>query len=433
MVKRRKYLEGLAGIGAIALAGCSGDSDDDGSGGDDGSSGDDGGDDGSSDDGSGGDDGSTDGTTTEGTGEEIVVGASMSTSGNFGTNGVHVGNAYELWAQNVNENGGLAGRDVRLELQDDRSETETAVTAVQRIIEQEDADAILGPYGSGHTGAVMGVVEEVGVPMVAPMASNPTIFTSDNDWSFMGYPMAGTGWDPSAAVMAENGASTAAILRTEVAVHEIEADGLKESLESEGIEHETWTNEFGAEDLSTQISEMRGYDPDVVYLITYGGTTLAALREIINREFSPDALSGVTTGGENVQETFGANVNGIMGHSPWSSNVESEQSERLTEAYIREFGMNPTFHFALGYASGQAYEGAVEATGSAEPEAVRDYLANNAVEGTLAGRFKVNDRYQQVGYDWLMSQWQAGEKEILHPTDRATTDEVIWPKPEWGF
>lgn len=420
MVRRRRYLQGLAGIGAIALAGCAGD--------DDGGS-DDGGDDGNG----GGDDGSDDGTTTDDTDEEIVVGASMSMSGNFATNGVHVGNAYELWAQTVNENGGIDGRTVRLELQDDRSETETAVTAVQRIIEQEDADAILGPFGSGHSAAVMGVVEEVGVPMLAPMASSPSIFTADNNWSFMGYPMAGTGWDPSAAVLADNGASTAAVLRTEVAVHEIEAGGLKESLDSEGIEHQTWTNEFGAEDLSTQISEIRGYDPDAVYLITYGGTTIAALREMINRDFSPDALSGVTTGGENVLETFGENINGVMGHSPWSSNIETEQAQQTTDAYIREFGMNPTFHFALGYASGQAYQGAVEGAGTAEPEAVRDYLANNAVEGTLAGRFEVNDRYQQVGYDWLMSQWQGGEKAILHPADRATTEEVIWPKPEWGF
>ena len=412
MVDRRGYIKGVAGISTLAVAGCT--SQNEGDGGDGGNGGDGG------------------GGTNQDTGDEIVVGASMSLSGNFSTNAIHVGNAYRLWEKLVNDNGGIDGRPVRLEMQDDQSKTENAVKAVQRVIEQEDADAILGPYSSGVSAAVMGVVEEFGVPMIAPMASSPSIFSADNDWSFMGYPMAGTSWGPDADLLAENGASKVAILRTDVAVHELEAEGAKEELDAKGIDHRTWTNQFGAEDLSTQVSEMAGYDPDSIYLITYGGTTLAALRELINQDVDPDHITGVTTGGETLQDTIGGNINGIFGHSPWSTDIETEQATTLVDAYVSEFAMQPTFHFALGYSSAQAYQMAVERAGSAEKAAVRDYLANNAMEGTLTGTFEVNDQRRQVGYDWLTTQWQGGTKEILLPEAKATTDELVWPKPNWG-
>jgi branched-chain amino acid transport system substrate-binding protein len=268
--------------------------------------------------------------------------------------------------------------------------------------------------------------------MIAPMASSPSIFSADKSWSFMGYPMAGTSWEPDARLLAENGANRVAILRTDVAVHELEAQGAKEELDAQGIDHQTWTNQFGAEDLSTQVSEMVGYDPDSVYLITYGGTTLAAIRELINQNLDPDHITGVTTGGESLQDTIGANVNGIFGHSPWSTDLETEQAREVIEAYVGEFQMQPTFHFALGYSAGQAYQKAVEGAGTAEKGAVRDYLQNNAIDGTLSGTFEVNDQHQQVGYDWLTAQWQNGTKEILFPEEKATTDEIVWPKPDWG-
>lgn len=418
MCDRRDYLKSIAGVGTIAIAGCTN-----------------GGDGGSEDDGGGGDGaGSRDGGggPTEQSKDDIIVGASMSMSGKFSTNAVHVGNAYKLWAKRVNENGGIGGRKVSLKLQDDQSKTENAVKAVQRLIEGNDTDVILGPYSSSITAAVMGAVEKLDVPMIAPMASSPSIFSAEKQWSFMGYPMAGTGWKPDVRVVENNGLSSAAILRTETSVHELEAKGVKKELDAAGINYQTWTNKFGAEDLSTQVSEMAGMDPDAVYLITYGGTTIAAIRELINQGLDPDHLSGVTTGGESLQDTFGSNINGIFGHSPWSPNIETEQAKKTAEAYNKEFGMKPTFHFALGYSSAQAYQKAVEETGSTDRATVRDYLESNAIEGTLAGTFEVNKEHRQVGYEWLMTQWQEGTKEILFPEDKATTDELIWPKPEWG-
>jgi branched-chain amino acid transport system substrate-binding protein len=317
-------------------------------------------------------------------------------------------------------------------MQDDQSKTENAVKAVQRVIEQEDVDVILGPYSSGISAAVMGAVEEFGVPMIAPMASDPSIFSADKEWSFMGYPMAGTSWGPDARLLAENGASNAAILRTDVAVHELEAEGAKEELDANGIDHRTWTNKFGAEDLSTQVSQMAGYNPDSVYLITYGGTTLAAIRELINQGVDPDYITGVTTGSETLQDSIGANVNGIFGHSPWSTNLETEQATQVIDAYVGEFQMQPTFHFALGYSSAQAYQKAVEETGTTEKGTVRDYLEQNSIPGMLTGTFEVNDQRRQIGYDWLTAQWQNNEKEILFPEEKATTDQMIWPKPDWG-
>src|SRR4030088_2011679 len=74
------------------------------------------------------------GSTPKGQGgQPILVGASVSLSGDFAADGTAAKQGYELWADYVNGHGGLLGRQVKLDLLDDASDPQQAITVYQKL------------------------------------------------------------------------------------------------------------------------------------------------------------------------------------------------------------------------------------------------------------------------------------------------------------
>ena len=65
------------------------------------------------------------------TGKPIVIGASLSLTGDFSADGLHFQQGYDLWAADVNKNGGLLGRQVQLKILNDNSSPTQVVTNYQ--------------------------------------------------------------------------------------------------------------------------------------------------------------------------------------------------------------------------------------------------------------------------------------------------------------
>jgi len=57
--------------------------------------------------------------------EPIKIGASMSLTGKYARTGVYTKDGYELWAEQINNQGGLLGRNVEFVIYDDQSDPKT--------------------------------------------------------------------------------------------------------------------------------------------------------------------------------------------------------------------------------------------------------------------------------------------------------------------
>lgn len=77
---------------------------------------------------------------------------------------------YQLWFKELNEKGGLmiGGKRVPIEVveYDDRSNSEEAVRAVERLITQDKVDLLLPPWGTGLNLAVGPVFNKYGYPQL---------------------------------------------------------------------------------------------------------------------------------------------------------------------------------------------------------------------------------------------------------------------------
>jgi branched-chain amino acid transport system substrate-binding protein len=86
----------------------------------------------------GGDDGGGD----EGGGEPIRIGALTSLTGNFTPWGVQVRDGMQLAVNEINQRGGVDGRQLELVVADDQSKAEEGTQALERLIEREGVVAL---------------------------------------------------------------------------------------------------------------------------------------------------------------------------------------------------------------------------------------------------------------------------------------------------
>jgi len=130
-INRRKIVKGLGAGALIGLSGCSGD-------GGDGSDGSD-----------GGSDGEDGGTTDGGDGDSgtIKIGTNYPLSGGLALNGQDATRGVELAVEQINDNGGMDGREIEL-FKKDATDSDAGVSNVESLATSEEVDIIVGSFSS---------------------------------------------------------------------------------------------------------------------------------------------------------------------------------------------------------------------------------------------------------------------------------------------
>ncbi len=102
--------------------------------------------------------------------DKIILGASLSLTGNKSNIGQHVQKGYDLGVKIINESGGInvGGKKYNLEIQyyDDESNSSRSTALVERLIQYEGVDYLLGPSDYEAASKILPVVEKLNVPMV---------------------------------------------------------------------------------------------------------------------------------------------------------------------------------------------------------------------------------------------------------------------------
>src|SRR5690606_23924614 len=82
---------------------------------------------------------------------QVKVGVINSMSGNFAAFGQRYNTGMQVALEEINANGGINGEKLELIVQDDRSDAQSALAAVESLNKQ-DVPLIIGSYASGITG-----------------------------------------------------------------------------------------------------------------------------------------------------------------------------------------------------------------------------------------------------------------------------------------
>jgi branched-chain amino acid transport system substrate-binding protein len=117
-------------------------------------------------------------------GGALLLGQSAPFSGPSGQLGQEYREGAEAWFAEVNRNGGIHGRPIRLVSRDDRYEPALTLRNTRQLLEQDRVLALFGYVGTPTAKAVLPLVERDRIPFVAPLTGarilrqpqRPTVF-----------------------------------------------------------------------------------------------------------------------------------------------------------------------------------------------------------------------------------------------------------------
>ncbi len=96
----------------------------------------------------------------------ILIGASLSLTGDFSDDGKAFERGYQLWASDVNAQGGLLGRQVTLKILNDNSSPQQAQTNYTTLFASDHVDLAFGPFSSKLTTPSATVAARYGYALV---------------------------------------------------------------------------------------------------------------------------------------------------------------------------------------------------------------------------------------------------------------------------
>ncbi len=114
-----------------------------------------------------------------GSNEPIVIGFIAGTTGRVADLGISGRDAVQMYIEEINSQGGINGRNIRLVVKNDAQDPETAIKGVKELIDIK-ASVIIGPMTSSMAMAVIPVANEAKVPLISPTVSTDLLSGKDD-------------------------------------------------------------------------------------------------------------------------------------------------------------------------------------------------------------------------------------------------------------
>jgi branched-chain amino acid transport system substrate-binding protein len=368
----------------------------------------------------------------------IRIGAALSETGKFAVEGKDSRQGYDTWADWVNnEYGGIELPDGRYKAEivyyDDESDADTAANLVQRLIDEDEVDFMLGPYSSGLTTGASAISEAANVLMIEGNGTSDAMFERGFENLFLVATIASDYTKSGIEAFAAQGAKTAVVAYEDTSFPTAVANGAIKHLEANGIEVlavETYPKD--PTDLTPIISKFRALEPDV---FIGGGHYIDAVLFINAAEdtgFAPDGML-ITVGPSNPKlvDELGQSVDGVVGPTQWESTMAYSgqwfgSAGDYAARYESLWGEAPVYQAASASASALALHIAIEQAGTTDTDAVRDALRNMSVD-TFYGPISFDDRGVNTGKPMGTVQVQDGEINVVAP-DGAAVAALAYPR-----
>src|SRR5215218_608958 len=367
----------------------------------------------------------------------LVIGISLPLTGDFSQPGGEARKGYEIWADQVNADGGLLGRQVELKITDDASNQDTVVTDYTKLITQDKVDLLLGTFSTLLNFPASAVAEKNGMLYVEPAGGAPKMFDRGFEKLFFAQ-QATAQHQPD--VFVDYIASLPENERPKTAAYPTQDDpfttpvieSMQQQLEALGVETVyTTTYPADATNFQTIASAIAAAKPELIAQGAVFEDGVGLVRSLQQLNYSPKMLfqtSAPSNAGQYSEGIGMANTEGVFYTVSWNEKATTPNNEEFVAEYAKRYdGGIPAEDAADAYAAAQTVQAAVEAVGSLDQDKLAAWLHSNEVE-TILGPLAWDETGAPTK-DFLLAQWQNGAPEIVAPEAAATVDTVVAKTP----
>jgi len=385
------------------------------------------------------------GTAATTTGEDLVIGAPMSLTGSQSKEGALARQGYDMWLQWINQQGGINVKGVKhrvqLKYEDDTSKADISAQLAQKLITEEKAQFLLGPYGSATTASDAVVAEKNSIPMVEGNGAAQAIFNQGYKYVFGVLSPANvylSGVLDMAATLRPKPATVAMLAADDNFSQEV-AKAVVDYAPSKGFQV-VYSDKYpnGSTNLSGLVANAKARNPDIV--LNSGHLQEAIAIHKAAKDLKLDAKLSAYSVGPSTPDfivALGKDANYVFDGSQWTPQVKSTASFYLSSqdyvaAYKKQFNTqdDPDYHVAESTAACLALQKAIENAGSLKPDKVRDALAALNVS-TFFGQIRFDSRGINTFKPMVVEQIQDGKHHTVWPANVADATPQ-YPTPSWS-
>jgi branched-chain amino acid transport system substrate-binding protein len=323
----------------------------------------------------------------------IKVGHFASLTGDTATFGQSTDRGIRMAVEEIDARGGVLGRPLEVISEDDRSITEEARTAAQKLLQRDQVVALLGEVASSRSLAAAPEAQRARIPMISPASTNPKV-TEVGDFVFRTCFI-----DPfQGAVMARFAhedlkAKRVAILFDfkqdySVGLAEFFRSKFKE-LGGEIVADERYTS--GDIEFRAQLTTIRSASPDAVFVPGYYTEVGLIAKQARELGLSVPLLGGDGWDSAKTLEIGGPAVEGYYFSNHYAADSDSPKVKAFVASYEKKYGEVPDAMAALGYDAAGILADALARAGDTKGDALRAAIAATRDYDGVTGKITIDE------------------------------------------
>jgi branched-chain amino acid transport system substrate-binding protein len=392
--------------------------------------------------------GSSTGSSAGGGKSPILIGASLSQTGDFSADGQAFQRGYELWASDVNRQGGLLGHPVKLVFLDDKSDPTQGSTNVQQLITSDHVKMLFGPFSSLITGPTASVAARYGFAMIEGAGGAPAVFDTPSNKARhnvfdVSYPIVSqldplTSWITSLPASQRPKTAAYPVINNPFTIPPVQR--ARKQLESAGV-RTVYYKVLPAEvpDFKSAADQVAATGAQAVLLGSVDVPTVAAFMKAFQQQHYNPKLMVATAGPDQGAAFLAAvgkgNATGLMTANGWYGGYKNRQSQAMVQEYISKFGGSASdinSDVAEAYGVGQVAAQAIKATGGTVQAKIISYLHSGVTLSSVQGPVQFNALGANTKPVLFVFQWQNGTYAQVLPVNAPGSGKILYPKPNWA-
>jgi branched-chain amino acid transport system substrate-binding protein len=352
--------------------------------------------------------------------QPVVVGAVVSQTGAHAEPAEGYRRGLLLWQDEVNAAGGLLGRPIDLRLLDDASTASANASLYERLIRDERASLLIGPYGTAATLLAATTAERARHVLLNGGGPSAQVHRRSPRFVFQtGIPYGAYGSALLALAQAEGVSRLFVLAHDDTASKEM-AGGLRAAAVGD-------VAVYGSDVVDFKPFVEQALAARAVAWIAFGGARDAAdmVRTFRRLGYAPRLFfaRGATDG--KFIAMVGQDAVFTLTSIEYVARLPTPGNDRFVRAYTAKWSAPPGASAAEGYAAGQVAAAAVRRAASLDQEKLREALAWMRAD-TVLGGYKANAAGEQTAARPTLAQVRGGRVVVLANGERPV------PYPAWS-
>jgi branched-chain amino acid transport system substrate-binding protein len=380
--------------------------------------------------------------------DTIKLGAAISLTGKYSTNGKNTKDGYDLAVKKLNDMGGVKVGDKSYKIEviyyDDESTPARGAQLAERLISQDNVKFVLGPYSSGLTKAIVPVTEKYKIPMVQANGADRALFQQGYKYMFAVLSTSEQYLTEALNLASEQAKAAGKDPKSLKVAVAIENDNFSQDVRDGVVDD---VKRLGMKlvvddklppdlnDMSATLTKVKALKPDIFIVSAHSKGPALAIRQMKELQVNVPMLAMTHCDSAQIIEKFGADANYAVCASQWDRHLSYQgkwfgTAEDFAKQFEAAFNYDPPYQAAESAAAVLVYADAIERAGSLDPDKVRDAIAATKMP-TFYGHVEFDETGKNVGKPMVLYQVLDKEFKVVAPSKWAAA-KAVYPAPSWS-